>query len=54
MALEDLTGRSINIKRIPFEVIGAFEAVGERFGPESDDRMFHSTADHPEMRVYRA
>ena len=40
MAPENLIGRTLNINRIPFEIIGVFEAVGERFGPEPDDRVF--------------
>ena len=40
MAPENLIGRTLTINRIPFEIIGVFEEVGQRFGPEPDDRVF--------------
>ncbi|MXY51961.1 MAG: FtsX-like permease family protein [Gammaproteobacteria bacterium] len=40
MAPESLIGRTVAINRVPFEIIGVFEEVGERFGPEPDDRLF--------------
>ena len=40
MAPENLIGRTIAINRIPFEIIGVFKEVGQRFGPEPDDRVF--------------
>ncbi len=36
----NLIGRTLTINRIPFEIIGVFEEVGQRFGPEPDDRVF--------------
>ena len=51
MSAESLIGRTLTINRIPFEIIGVFEEVGERFGPEPDDQLFIplSTA---ELRVF--
>ena len=40
MSAESLIGRTLTINRIPFEIIGVFEEVGERFGPEPDDQLF--------------
>ena len=40
MAPENLIGRTLSINRIPFEIIGVFKEVGQRFGPEPDDRVF--------------
>ena len=40
MAPENLIGRTLTINRIPFEIIGVFEEVGQRFGPEPDARVF--------------
>ncbi len=40
MTAENLIGRTLTINRIPFEIIGVFEEVGERFGPEPDDQLF--------------
>ena len=37
---EHLIGASVSIGRIPFEIIGVFGAVGERFGPDPDDDIF--------------
>ena len=37
---EHLIGRTININRIPFEIIGIFDEVGVRFGPNPDDDIF--------------
>ena len=53
MAPENLIGRTLSINRIPFEIIGVFDEVGQRFGPEPDDRLFIplTTA---ELRVFGA
>ena len=40
MEPELLIGRTISISRIPFEIIGVFEEVGVRFGPNPDDDVF--------------
>ena len=37
---DSLIGHTLNINRTPFEIIGVFEEVGQRFGPEPDDRLF--------------
>ena len=37
---EALVGRTIGIGRIPFTVVGVFEAVGSRPGPDPDDDIF--------------
>ena len=48
---EQLIGRTLFISRIPFEVVGVFNEVGARFGPNPDDDVFIpiSTA---ELRVF--
>ena len=35
-----LVGETLFISRIPFEIIGVFGAVGERFGPDPDENAF--------------
>ena len=35
-----LIGQTLFISRIPFQVIGVFSEVGERFGPEPDEDVF--------------
>ena len=37
---DSLIGHTLTINRTPFEIIGVFEEVGQRFGPEPDDRLF--------------
>ena len=37
---QHLIGASVSIGRIPFEIVGVFGAVGERFGPDPDDDIF--------------
>ncbi len=37
---DSLIGHMLTINRTPFEIIGVFEEVGQRFGPEPDDRLF--------------
>ena len=46
-----LVGQTMFVSRVPFEVIGVFDKVGERFGPDPDDDMFipFTTA---ELRVF--
>ena len=48
---EQLIGQTLFISRIPFEIIGVFDEVGARFGPNPDDDVFIpiSTA---ELRVF--
>ena len=40
VAADSLIGHTLTINRIPFEIVGVFAEVGERFGPEPDDRLF--------------
>ena len=35
-----LVGETLFVSRIPFEIIGVFGAVGERFGPDPDENVF--------------
>ena len=35
-----MVGQTLFISRIPFEIVGVFGAVGERFGPDPDDDVF--------------
>ena len=37
---EELVGQTISISRIPFAVVGVFEEVGSRPGPDPDDDIF--------------
>ncbi len=35
-----LIGQTLHVNRVPFEIIGVFDEVGERPGPEPDDDVF--------------
>ena len=37
---DELVGQTISIGRVPFTVVGVFEAVGSRPGPDPDDDLF--------------